>query len=92
MSCLCSHDFGPAMQEQSNGAYNQDYPGTCLQLLTLCMAAIVADRHQTQEFKLMLSALMHPQVQSRMTAEQMQQLKWLQDTAAVPLGPCPSAL
>ncbi|KAL0023582.1 hypothetical protein WJX77_004121 [Trebouxia sp. C0004] len=37
----------------------------------------------------LLSAMLHPEADKRMTAEQMHELKWLQDAAAVPLSECP---
>ena len=80
------------MQVQSHEAHTQHGSEVCEQLLFLSMAAIQNDRRQTPEFETLLSALLHPHVQDRMTAEQMQQLKWLQDVAAVPLEPCPSAV
>jgi len=37
----------------------------------------------------LLSAMLHPEAEKRMTAEQMHELAWLQEAAAVPLSECP---
>ena len=37
----------------------------------------------------LLSAMLHPEVEQRMTAEEMEGLQWLQEAAAVPLMGCP---
>ena len=83
---------GHALQAKSNGHYPQAGNKTCAQLLCLCIAASRVDGQHVSEFEILLSALMHPQVQDRMSAEQMQKLKWLQRAAAVRLVSCPSAV
>ena len=95
---LLTKSFDVAMQEQSNAAYHEGCPGTkyCLQLSFLRMAAYLtghADSSQrATHLGQLLSVLLHPQVESRATAEQMQQLKWLRQAAAVPLSRCPCAI
>lgn len=86
------------MQEQTNVAYHegrQDFK-YCLQTSFLRSAAIqikTPDSSQrATDFVLLLSVLLHPQVDMRATAEHMQQLKWLQEAAAAPLWRCPSAI
>lgn len=37
----------------------------------------------------LLSAMLHPEVEQRMTAEELAGLQWLQEAAAVPLMECP---
>lgn len=37
----------------------------------------------------LLSAMLHAEAEMRMTAEQMHELEWLQEAAAVPLSECP---
>lgn len=80
------------MQEQSNGFNNKDSNTPPLQMLFVGMLGCAIGSPRTMNVKQLLSALVHPHTMSRSTAEQVQQLEWLQDAAAVPLGPCPSAV
>ena len=95
---LPSHDFDVAMQEQSNVAYHEGSQELkhCLQLSFLRVAAFQTGHpdcsQRATDLGQLLSVLLHPQVESRGTAEQMQQLKWLRAAAAVPLWRCPSAV
>jgi len=55
-------------------------------------AGMKPSRHRAKQISKawdILSGLTHPEAESRMTAKQMRQLKWLQAAAAVPLPPCP---
>ncbi|KAA6427173.1 MAG: hypothetical protein FRX49_02930 [Trebouxia sp. A1-2] len=42
--------------------------------------------------KKLLAAMLHPAAEKRMTAEQMHELEWLQEAAAVPLSECPISI
>ena len=80
------------MQEQTNVAYHEGCQefNYCLQLIFLHMATNQTDTpdssQQATGAGLLLSMLLHPQVEMQATAEQMQQLKWLREAAAVPLA------
>ena len=47
------------------------------------------DIAQMEHVYKLLSAMLHPEVEQRMTAEEMAGLQWLQEAAAVPLMECP---
>ena len=63
------------------------------QLMRLCQAAVALNTPkedaQLNHADKLLSALLHPEVAQRMTAEEMAGLQWLQEAAAVPLMECP---
>ena len=63
------------------------------QLMRLCQAAVALktpkEDAQLNHADKLLSAVLHPEVAQRMTAEEMAGLQWLQEAAAVPLMECP---
>ena len=63
------------------------------QLMALCRAAVALntpkENAQLDHVDKLLSAMLHPEVEQRMTAEEMAGLEWLQEAAAVPLIECP---
>ena len=86
------------MQEQTNPAYHEGCQEHrfCTQLCRLRVAAYNTGHPDSSQwatdFEQLLSVLLHPQVELRGTAEQMQKLKWLRNAAAVPMCRCPAAI
>ena len=80
------------MQAKSK-VYNAASESWPVQLMALPRAAAglttAKDIAQMEHVHKLLSAMLHPEVEQRMTAEEVAGLQWLQEAAAVPLMECP---
>jgi len=80
------------VQAQSD-VYNAASETWARQMMALCRAAVALntakENAQIAHVGKLLSAMLHPEVEQRMSAEEMAGLEWLQEAAAVPLMECP---
>ncbi len=80
------------MQAKSNvyNAASETWPHQVMALPRAAAGLTTAEEiAQMEHVDKLLSAMLHPEVKQRMTAEEMEGLQWLQEAAAVPLMECP---